>query len=349
MRTTPSDPRDPGDLSRDAVATGRRATIADVARAAGVGKVTVSYVLNGHAERARISESTRRRVEREAERLAYRPHAAARSLRRRRADAIAVVFQYAELFHANSTFVPELMSGVCAACVELGLDVVLHTRRFDDPAQEAAALADGRVDGALVLRDPGDALLPLLAVSDLPLVHFFTKPAHSDEPYVDLDNVAGGALAAEHLQGLGHRRVGMFAPPSNSNAVRERREGFVAASGGPVYSGAVEGLALWFRAERLTGLFCWSDDTAFEAVRALQAAGLRVPEDASVVGFDSSPACERFAPTLSSVRQPVREMAAGAVRLLAARLAGEPVLPLLVPPALDARASSAPPLKAETP
>ena len=321
----------------------RRATIRDVAQEAGVGKVTVSYVLNGHAERARISEPTRRRVVQAAERLAYRPHAAARSLRRQRADAIAVVFQYADLFRATSAFVPELMSGVCDACVERGLDVVLHTRRFDDPTQEAAALADGRVDGALVLRDRGDALLPLLASSPLPVVHFFSKGAAGDL-YVDLDNVQGGRLAARHLLELGHRRLGVFLAPTGSTAAWERREGFLAeAPSARMYDADSADLADWIRKNGVTGLFAWSDDLAFESVRALQLSGLRVPEDVSVVGFDSSPACEMFSPALTSVRQPVREMASRAVALLAARFAGETVSPLLVPPVLDARASSAPP------
>lgn len=321
----------------------RRATIQDVAHEAGVGKVTVSYVLNGHADRARISEPTRRRVIQAAERLAYRPHAAARSLRRRRADAIAVVFQYADLFRATSAFIPELMSGVCDACVELGLDVVLHTRRFDDPAHEAAALADGRVDGALVLRDEGDALLPLLAASPLPVVHFFTKGSPG-EVFLDLDNVAGGRLAARHLLDLGHARLGMFLAPTGATSAHERREGFLAeAPNARLYAAGSDGLAAWVRAEGITALFAWSDDLAFESVRALQAAGLRVPEDVSVVGFDSSPACEMFAPALTSIRQPVREMASRAVALLHARLAGEETSSHLVPPALDARASTAPP------
>ena len=321
----------------------RRATIQDVAKAAGVGKVTVSYVLNGRGEEARISAPTRERVLKAAEALSYRPNAMARGLKTRRADAIAVVFQYADYFAATSSFVPELMAGVCAACVDAGLDVVLHTRRFDDPGAEAAALADGRVDGVLLLRDADDPLLPALKATGLPTVSFFSRPLGADGPYADCDNVAGGRIAAEHLLGLGHRRLGMVTGGAGSVAASDRRDGFLdAAPDSKLFLWPLERLADWITDERITGLFVWSDDSAFEAVRLLREAGLAVPEDVSVVGFDSSPACERFSPALTSVRQPVREIAAGAVRLLTRVVAGLPVDPMIVAPVLDVRASCAP-------
>lgn len=321
----------------------RRATIQDVARVAGVGKVTVSYVLNGRAQEARISEPTRQRVMQAVEELNYRPNAMARGLKRQKADAIAVVFQYGDYFSATSSFIPELMSGVCSACFEHNLDVVLHTRRFDDPLSEAAALADGRVDGVLVLRDADDPLLPALQATGLPTVSFFSRPLIGDGPYADCDNVAGGRLAAEHLLSLGHSRLGMVVGGAGSVAATDRRDGFLSvAPDAKLFLWPIERLADWVTDERITGLFVWSDDAAFTAVRLLQEAGLSVPNDVSVIGFDSSPACERFSPALTSIRQPVREIAAGAVRLLTRVVADQACDPMIVPPSLDARASTVP-------
>lgn len=322
----------------------RRTTIEDVALAAGVGKVTVSYVLNGRATATRISEATAERVRSAAAELNYRPNANARSLKRQRADAIAVVFQYADTFSASSAFVSELMGGVCAACVEEGFDVVLHTKRYDDPHAEVAALADGRTDGALILRDADDPLLPLLRRAHLPVVHFFNRPVGEDASFVDCDNRRGGEIAAEHLLRLGHRKLGMIAGPAGSTAAQERREGFAAsAMGANIFYGG-ESVAQWVEREAITGLFAWSDDAALDALDDLRSHGLRVPEEISVIGFDSTWTCERATPRLTSIRQPVRQMAGDAVRLLARAISSpdSTFSSLIVPPTLDVRASCGP-------
>ena len=329
----------------------KRTTIEDVAKRAGVGKVTVSYVLNGHAKVARISEGTQKRVRDAADALRYRPNALARMLSKGRTDVLAVVFQRGSFFAGWSGFTAETMRGVSCAAVELGYDLMLHTRDLP-PAAEADALADGRIDGALVLRDADDPLLDDLVHRDLPCVRFFSR-GRGDGPFVDADNRDGGRLATAHLVGLGHRRIAMVCGPEGSDASNDRlagyREALVDAERTVSIPSALSDIEplrrLMAAPDRPTAIFCWSDEVALAALAMLRSLGLRVPEDVSLVGFDSLAACEHAAPPLTSVRQPVFEMAAEATRLLAALVRGETPArrQILTPLSLDVRRSTAPP------
>lgn len=334
----------------------KRSTIRDVADAAGVGKVTVSYILNGRAAQARISDATRDRVLAVARELSYRPNAIARSLVSRHTDVIAVVFQYAHFFNAGSTFINELMSAVCAECVNQNLDVILHTRTFAEVGSEAAALMDGRADGVLILRNSNDPLTSAIASADFPAVAFFTRPDGSGLPFVDCDNYVGGRTATEHLLSQGHSRIGMIAGPPGSSASGDRQRGYedalrdvgiepdpeLVVSQTDAASGPDQVVDL-VRTKAPTALFCWSDDDAFVCMQALTAAGYAIPADVSIVGFDGSDACARCTPPLTSVRQPVAAIATKAVQLLVERIKGADLVAssFVYPPTLSERASVA--------
>jgi LacI family transcriptional regulator len=336
----------------------RRITIEDVARHAGVGKVTVSYVLNGRSKAARISEETRLRVMAVANELQYRPNAIARMLATRRTDTLAVVFQSGSYFTAWSGFTSEVMRGISEASVAEGCDLMLHTKQVGDATDEAHALSDGRVDGALVLRDENDPTLVSLVGINFPFVQFFTHSAEVDVPWVDCDNVLGGALATEHLIALGHRRIAMVCGSAGSVSSNLRIAGYLSAlktagisvppewilSHADPTDSHEDVVALCTSSERPTALFVWSDDVAVPLMTALREAGLRVPEDVSIVGFDSSVRAENAAPPLTSVRQPVREMAASATHLLVSIVRKREVesRQILFKPTLDVRASTAP-------
>jgi LacI family transcriptional regulator len=335
----------------------RRTTIADVARMAGVGNVTVSYVLNGRSRAARISPETERRVLEAAQELNYRPNGPARMLVRQRADAVAVVFQYGEYFSAQSSFTLEVMRGVCSACLAAGVDLMLHTKPAADPASEAAALMDGRVDGVLMLRDRQDPTVAEVASRGFPCVAFFTRPDDPTLPFVDSDNIQGGRLAASHLLGLGHRRLGMVAGPVGSVASSHREHGWtdcLREQGIPVSqhhlvrlpvpsSDKSDFLRLMQSPDRPTALFFWSDDIAIACLPVLRELGLRVPQDVSLVGYDSTAAAASSSPPLTSVRQPVVDIAREAASLLISLARQEPVetIHVVFPPELDVRASTA--------
>ncbi|CAN5398339.1 LacI family DNA-binding transcriptional regulator [soil metagenome] len=317
----------------------KRTTIADVAKLAGVGKVTVSYVLNGQSRTARISDETSRRVTLAAQQLNYRPNALGRMLSRQRADAVAVVFQYASYFSSRSGFTSEAMRGVCAACVESDVDLMLHTKKTEDVAGEAANLMDGRVDGVLILRNRGDETLAKLTSNAFPTVLFFTREYDSDIPFVDANNQSGGRMATEHLISLGHRRIAMLGGPVGSVAADDRFIGYQTAldRAGIAYDPALvlktghlvnvrEVVTKFMKLEnRPTAIFAWSDDDALESIRILGELGYSVPCDVSVVGFDSSDNCEFVVPPLTSVRQPVFEMAFAATELLVKLVRGTEV------------------------
>lgn len=336
----------------------RRITIDDVARHAGVSKVTVSYVLNGRSAEARISASTQERVQQVASSLGYRANAIARSLSTRRTDTLAVVFQSGSYFSAWSGFTSEVMRGVSEACFEAGYDLMLHTKASVSPDDEAATLADGRVDGVLVLRDENDETLVRLLDLGTPCVQFFTHSEGLDVPSVDLDNELGGRLATEHLLSLGHRRIAMVCGSSRSVSSMARVMG---------YQNALTNAGIACRPEWIvsiasyeddtapilrvlsepdppTALFVWSDDIALMIMRDLRSEGIRIPQDLSIVGFDSLATAENASPPLTSVRQPIRTMAAEATRMLISRVRRQPIdsPKIYFDPILDIRASTAP-------
>ncbi|MCA0360871.1 MAG: LacI family transcriptional regulator [Armatimonadetes bacterium] len=340
----------------------RRVTIQDVADRAGVGKVTVSYVLNGKDEEARISPATAERIRAAAIELNYRPSAVGRMLARSQADAVAMVFQYGDYFGAQTAFISEVMRCVCKACVENQVDVVLHTKLASDPLTEANNFTDGRVDGVLMIRDAEDATYLELVARDFPTVLFFCRSDQPNAHYIACDNQRGGRMATEHLIHLGHTRIGMIRGGMGSVDSNDRLVGYQAALNTSginfdpelvvEYHGAdghsEDFLALMQRPDRPTGLVVWSDDAAFECIRLCNGIGLNVPGDVSLIGFDSTHACERSNPPLTSIRQPIELICAEAVRLLLA-LRKSPVDATLCrqifPPILDVRQSTGHPPK----
>ncbi|HZO91269.1 MAG TPA: LacI family DNA-binding transcriptional regulator [Chthonomonadaceae bacterium] len=324
------------------------ATIRDVAKRAGVSKATVSYVLNGRDASMRIPEETKRRILEAVSALGYHPNALARSLAHRRTDTVAVVMQYPSVFSGASGFTNEMMHGITDAAVELGYDVLLHTRRpgtglqadeTDLLAAEVATLTDGRVDGALLLRDVDDPLAARLLQRGFPTVLMFTTSSDPQQWFVDCDNVRGALLAMEHLIALGHRRIVHLAGSSHSGAARDRCLGYRMAlerAGIPLvpewiveitYAGADFHTAAQLfdslSSDRPTAVFAWSDEVAIKMMRVLKEKGLRVPEDVAVVGFDSTTLCDHTDPPLTSIRQPIYAMAKQALQLLTQRIGGE--------------------------
>lgn len=334
----------------------KRITITDVAKKAGVGKGTVSSVLNGQSKLARISEETEHRVKQAASELNYKPNALARMLVKQQTDILAVVFQRGYFFTSWSSFTAEVMKGVSTAAVELSYDLMLHTK--DVPVErEASTLSDGRVDGALILRDEDDPMISELVRQKFPCVRFFSRGIDG-APYVDADNLSGGQMATEHLISLGHRRIAMIRGAEHSTSSNDRLAGYRRAYSNagmqarleweleiPSATSELEAFRKLMKSDLApTALFVWSDDVALACMTALHDLGLSVPRDVSVVGFDSLEVCDRSVPPLTSIKQPVIEMAHRATHILAAIIRGEEPAEtqVLFPLQLDLRASTAP-------
>jgi LacI family transcriptional regulator len=350
-------------------------TMREVAERAGVSKATVSYVLNGRDVAMRIPDETRERVLCAVRELGYYPNALARSLSNKGTHTIAVVMQYSTLFSGWSGFTNELMHGVTDAAVAEGYNVMLQTRQPErhwqggemDPVEaEVATLTDGRVDGALLLRDVDDPLAAALRRREFPAVLMFTSSGAPDQWSIDCDNLQGGICATEHLLSLGHRRILHLSGSPRSGPARERALGYRTAleqAGVPVRpEWMVEAVSprvdlepaiQLFRLpaeQRPTAIFAWSDDVAIKMMGMLRQEGVRLPQDVAIIGFDSTALCDHTDPPLTSIRQPIYAMAAQALTLLTQRMRGEILeeTHIRVAPSLVIRQSCGTPSDSET-
>ena len=317
-------------------------TIRDVAAKAGVTKAVVSAVLNDRATTVRVATETRQRVLQAALELQYRPNALARGLTLKRTDTIGIVPQWADYLSVWSGFTSEMMQGVSAAAIRAGYGVLMNFRVENGLEQESAGITDGRTDGVLLWRYSSDPLAALLQERNFPAVLMFG--AHDDPAiwYVDCDNRLGGRLATEYLLGLGHTRIAHLTTRSDDRYVQDRSMGYqdaLRAAGLPIRSDWIidvgwEGSeetayqqvkAMLNTSDRPTAIFAWYDGVAIKMLHKAQEWGLRVPDDLSVIGFDSTAQCLLITPPLTSVRQPIREIADSAATLLIRRIRGEAV------------------------
>ncbi|WP_371796709.1 LacI family DNA-binding transcriptional regulator [Streptomyces sp. NBC_01718] len=299
------------------------ATLAEIARAAGVSAPTVSKVLNGRAD---VAPGTRTRVEELLLLHGYR--------RRRGSTAQSQLIDL--VFHElDSSWAMEVVRGVENVAREEGLSLVL--------SESAGRLTPGQtwVDGVLARRPVG----VILVLSDLTAAQraqltsrnipfAVVDPAGDpgdDVPSVGTTNWQGGLAATRHLTGLGHQRIGVVSGPSRMMCSRARVDGYRAAmetAGLPLDPALVRegefshedgysaGLELLRLPEPPTAIFAGNDLQALGVYEAARELGLRIPEDLSVVGFDDLPLTRWIGPPLTTVRQPLIEMAETAARLV---------------------------------
>jgi DNA-binding LacI/PurR family transcriptional regulator len=300
-------------------------SLKDVARAAGVSASTVSRALYYHP---RISEETAIRVRRLAEEMGYTPSLLARSLVTQDTATIGVV-----LASVSDPFIGELIQGVEDVAYRHDFSVLMgSTYRNPDAERELVRSFYGRrASGIIVTGSQIDlGYLQLRKHFLLPVV-LINCPAYPHS--VSADNLWGAREAMEHLVSLGHRRVAYVSNPLSYNANLERLAGYQAvlaqAGVAPNDSLIVEGDGGMARgAEAMqqllalsqppTAVFCFNDMTAMGVMRALSLAGLEVPGDCSVVGFDDLELAAYCCPPLTTVRQPRRQMGEQAMHMLLA-------------------------------
>ncbi|OKK08550.1 LacI family transcriptional regulator [Streptomyces sp. CB03234] len=305
-------------------------TLEEVAALAGVGRGTVSRVVNNAPG---VKEATRLLVQRAIAELGYVPNRAARALAGSRADAVALVIpESARRFFAEPFF-SDIVHGVGAGLADTEMQLLLTLVRTDKERQRFVQYARaGRVDGVLLVSVHDSEPLPdLLAELEVPTV--LSGRRRSDEPvsYVDSDNVGGARAAVRHLVGTGRRAIATIAGPLDMYGAQcrlrgyreEMREAFgvvdpeLTAQGDfTEESGRRATRELLARRPRLDAIFAASDVMAAGALHVLRAAGRRVPEDVAVVGFDDSPIAQHTNPQLTTVRQPVEEMGRAMAQVL---------------------------------
>ena len=305
------------------------ATIADVARRAGVGRGTVSRVLN---DRPNVDPTTRERVQAAIAALDYVPSPTARRLSLGRTQTIGVVVP-----HMTTASVVERLRGIEATLVAAGFDMIVFNietvERRDAVLREVPRRE--RVDGLLIVSiEPRPAEVDRARDAGVPIV--LIDVDHGGLPSVVVDDVAGGRLAATHLLDLGHRRIAFLGDRPRLalgfRSSRDRLAGVVAALADAGIdlpaeriaigefdraSAAAMTQALLAGPHQPTAIACASDTQAFGAIEAIRGLGLEVPGDVSVIGYDDVELAAYLG--LTTIRQPLVDSGRrGAERLLAA-------------------------------
>ena len=303
-------------------------TIKDVARAANVSVASVSRALNGHSS---VTDETRKLVIETARSLRYIPHSGARSLSTKRTDTIGVVLPdlYGEFFS-------ELIRGIDVAARRRGLHLLVSSSH-GDAGEAAVALRamSGRVDGLIVMSPHVDAsFLSENLPGVLPIVLLNTHVTGHEYSSLAVDNYGGAAAMVQHLVEMGHRRIMMIAGPENNFEAEERLRGYreTLARLVPTFdphdvtvlrgdfteeSGYRAGHQLQALKRLPDAVFAANDMMAIGCLFALNEAGLQVPRDVALVGFDDIPTARFISPPLTTVRVRITDMGSRALECLA--------------------------------
>ncbi len=303
-------------------------TIADVARHAGVSIATVSRVLNRPDT---VRPATAARVRAAIAQLHFQPHAGARGLASGRMHALGLITHIISV-----PFYAPLLQGIESAARHHGLDLLIHCTQ-DEPCPGPGfqrPLGPHNTDGLLVFAG-GLAIdeLKYLRRRDFPVVLLYqTPPDDLSIPSVTIENRGSAREVVEHLIAVhGCRRIAFLSGPESQQDSLLRELGYrdalaahsISFDPALVSFGGIKGSAALAVSERwlrdcmpLDAIFAWDDDTALEVIRALQAAGKRVPEDIAVVGFDDIHLAHYLAPPLTTVRTPVEQVGREAVHQL---------------------------------
>jgi LacI family transcriptional regulator len=301
-----------------------------VARAAGVSQSTVSRALRGDP---RVREETRLRVDEAARRLGYVTNSLAASLSSRSTRTVAVIVS-----DLTNPFFPSLLTPIYDELQIMGYRVVLFTERTDIPTGQETLrrLLDRSIDGVLVTTATlGSRFAVELQARGLPMVLLNRYIDGLDVDRVVSDNHGGALIGGRHLLELGHRRIAVVRGPSNTSTSRDRVAGLeeaLAEGGVPLdralvregtfshQSGYQHTRDLLRLPDPPTAIVCGNDVVAFGALDAALSLGVRVPQDVSILGYDDIPMAAWEVFQLSTLRQPIGDMARAAVHMLAERI-----------------------------
>ncbi len=302
-------------------------TIEDIAIKAGVSRSTVSRVLNG---RSNVRDETRQCVLEVINATGYRPHAAAHNLASQRSETIGLVLPLSVSLFFSDPYFPHLIKGIAQACNNNNYTLALflagtpedQTKLFSRVSQK------GLVDGVIIQSGHhGDqSIIHELSQTSIPVM-VAGRPLQPDGiNYIDIDNVAAAQMAVEHLIKLGHKRIATITGPLDGTVGMDRLQGYCNAlnkagieiDAGLIVTGDFTEAGGHTAFQKLLparpeALFAASDNMAVGAIHAAREAGLLIPEDLAVVGFDDLPIANGFDINLTTVRQPVVDFGIAAV------------------------------------
>lgn len=331
------------------------ATIKEIASRAGVSTSTVSHVIN----RTRfVSDDAKRRVTKAIEELDYVPNAVAQSLRRNTTLTLGMMVP-----NNTNPFFAEVMRGVEDECFRQGYSLIL-CNSDDDPRKQGSYLRvmmRKRIDGLVLLSSgSNEHLYALLSTAPVPVVLVDREIEGIPADFVQVDHERGGYLGGLHLTGLGHRCIAVIVGPTDLAVNAQRLAGFrriLDETNTPLdpdliiatdftSKGGYEAMRLIIEMGRHpTAVFADNDLIAIGVICAAEEAGLRIPEDLSVVGFDDIALAAYTNPPLTTVRQPKHEIGTTTAQLLIERIAdpGRPFQRVILEPEFCLRKTTAPP------
>lgn len=329
------------------MAANKRPTIVDVAQQAGVSVSTASNALTGVR---RVKPETRRRVRTVADQLGYEPNLVARSLVSKRSTMVGIVMP-----DITDSFLTLFVRGVEHAVAQQGLGLMIGDTA-DDPDGEKRylkAFVDRRVEGLIIIPSAGTDLARVNEIADqVPTVVVDREIYGWTGDFVSGDHRRGAEMLVDHLVSLGHTRIAQLAGDQEVSSARIRHaatrarlaehglatvaEGF---SSFTVEDAKDQAARILGRARDVTALIGGNDLLALACVGAARRAGVAVPDDLSVAGFDDIPFADLSWPALTTIRQPVERISAEATRLLLER-SGGPGRHVLLQPELVARGST---------
>jgi LacI family transcriptional regulator len=303
-------------------------TLEDIARMSGVSRSTVSRVINGDPN---VNDHTRNKVKAVIQSLNFQPNLAARGLAAGYTRILGLVIPTGVAAIFSDPYFPLVIQGVSTACNNLGYSVMLW---LAEPKYERKTISqilyNGLIDGVIVssmLMD--DPLIDRLSESKRPFITIGRHPINEMINYIDVDNRAGAYQGVSYAFRTGRRRVATIRGPHNTISGQDRYQGYLDAlqeRGLPLIPELVaEGEfsdASGYQAmksmlpQRPDAVFVASDAMAFAAIRAIQEAGLCVPDDIAVIGFDDIPPAATTIPPLTTIRQPIQRTGSMAAEIL---------------------------------
>lgn len=318
----------------------QRPTSYDVARVANVSRATVSLVLNNVPD-THINEATRQRVIEAARQLNYIPDIAGRRLASGKSFSLGLVLlQNPDQVYADA-FLIKVLLGIEQAAVKADFHVLFNPLNIDDTTGYTRLILGNHVDG-IILSGPRQDDLEIVRIHEqgFPIMLIGQLPG-TDIPFVDVDGVDGAKNATQHLIEQGHSRIGMITnAPLEYISAQQRLDGYrraliqagirpedslVSTGNYTPASGYDAMIHLLTLSPRPTAVFIASDVVALGAIQAAKQAGLSIPEDLAVVGFDDVPLAEFYDPPLTTIHLPAFELGQAAAERLVKLVAGRPL------------------------
>ncbi len=310
-------------------------TINDVAKKAKVSKSSVSRVINGNYEY--MSEDLKKRILKAMEELNYMPNTLAQSLKKKRTQMIGII-----LSDISNPFWSEVLKGAQKECLKYGYLLIVSTSDEDPVVEEenVISLKNRQVDG-LILNTTGQNTEEYrrLVEEEYPLVFLDRIHTEMKVDTVNVNNILGSKLAIEYLLNQGHEKIGILSYPTENKSPREERiagykktliehgvtidESLIKVCKQEPGSGIDATLELLDRSDQVTAIFSTHATLNLEILTGVRKAGLKVPDDVSVIGYDDFPWVPLLDPPLSTVAQPAFELGVRAAQMLISKMENE--------------------------